>query len=229
MLTGAYVSVQFWRRGERSSLHHPVHWPSALRGHIREAMMGSRIYRQSRLRWSIFIFISMAFLALTAVFLLTIGVRFLLPAGNPFTDVAALVLDFLADLLGGVVTVGVLLAIFRRTLGREPHMKSDFADFAILLLLLGIVLTGFFLEACRLAVVAPEPRIWASFLGASFASLLRLWDLPWAAIRFYGWLLHAGLVFTFFAYLPFSKLFHVITSPISIAATASEAHYRQQQ
>jgi len=31
------------------------------------------------------------------------------------------------------------------------------------------------------------------------------------------------------AYLPFSKLFHLITSPISIAATASEAHYRQHQ
>jgi nitrate reductase gamma subunit len=174
-------------------------------------------------------FISMAFLALTAVFLLTLVVRFLLPAGNPFTDAAALVLDFLADGLGGVVTVGVLLAIYRRTLGRGVHLKSDPEDFVILFLLLGIVLTGFFLEACRLAVVAQEPRIWASFLGAALAQLLRLWGIPWAAIRFYGWVLHAGLVFGFLAYLPFSKLFHVITSPISIAATSSEAYYRQQQ
>ena len=98
----------------------------------------------------------------------------------------------------------------------------------ILLLLLGIIITGFFLEACRLAVVSPEPHMWFSFAGAFGSYVLKIWDLPWTAIRFYGWIIHAVLVFTFFAYLPFSKLFHVITCPVSIVATASEAHYRQR-
>jgi len=229
LFAGAYVSVQVWRRGKRSSLHHPVHWPSVSRGLLDQAVLGKRVYRHSRLRWTIFFAISMAFVALTAVFLLTLVFRFLLPAGNPVTDTGGLVLDFLADLLGGVVALGVLLALYRRTLGKGPHLKSEPEDFIILFLLFAIVLTGFFLEACRLAVVSPEPRIWASFLGAALASVLRSWEAPWTVVRFYGWLLHAVLVFAFLAYLPFSKLFHLITSPISIAATASESHYRQQQ
>ena len=68
-------------------------------------------------------------------------------------------------------------------------------DVLILFLLLGVIVTGFFLEACRLAVVPAEPRTWASFLGALGGRLLAQWDVPWTVVRFYVWVLHALLVF----------------------------------
>lgn len=229
MLIGCFNALQFWQRGKRSSLHNPLHWPTAIRALLQEALLGRRVFRQSRYRWTVFVTISIAFLALAVVFGLIVLTRFVLPAGHLFSVEVGLVLDFLADFLGGVILVGTLLALLRRTVLKKEHMKSDPEDFIILLLLLAIVLTGFFLEACRLAVVSPEPGIWASFLGALIASGLRAWDLPWTVIRFYVWILHAALVFGLLAYLPFSKLFHLITSPVSIAATASEAHYRQRE
>ena len=228
MLPGIYSAVTLWRRGSSPSLHHPVHWPSVTRAVARDVLLGERVKRQSGLRWAVFQLISIAFLALAVVFALIVVQRFLLPLVGVTADKAGLVLDFSADFLGGCILLGILLAIYRRIAGRGGHFKTEAEDIVVLLLLFGIVVTGFFIEACRLAVVDPQPRIWASFLGAAGASVLRMWDLPWTGIRFYIWMVHAALVFAFFAYFPFSKLFHIVTSPVSIVATASEAHYRQR-
>jgi len=137
--------------------------------------------------------------------------------------------DFLADFLGLLILVGIVLALYRRYFLKESHLESDAEDVSILWILLAIVGTGFFLEACRLAVVPLTPRVYASFAGACGAEALRSWGTGWTGVRFYVWLVHAILVCVLFAYLPFSKLFHVITCPASILATASEAAYRQQQ
>ncbi len=229
MLPGIYSAVLLWRRGRSPSLHYPVHWPSVARAMVKDVLLGERIRRQSVLRWAVFQLISVAFLALSIVFALIVVQRFLLPMAGVSADRAGLFLEFSADFLGGCILAGIFLAFIRRIAGRGGHVKTEGEDILVLFLLLGIVTTGFFLEACRLAVVDPQPRIWASFLGAAGAEVLRMWDLPWTDIRFYVWIFHAGLVFTFFAYLPFSKLFHIMTSPVSILATASEAHYKQRQ
>ncbi len=229
MLPGIFSTVLLWRRGRSPSLHHPVHWPSVVRATLKDVLFGDRVRRQSGLRWAVFQLISIAFLALALVFGLIVVQRFLLPLVGVTADRAALFLDFSADFLGGCIFVGILLAIYRRIAGRGGHFKTEAEDIVVLLLLLGIVATGFFLEFCRLAVVDPQPKIWASFLGAAGASVLRNLDFPWTSIRFYVWILHAALVFAFFAYFPFSKLFHIVTSPVSIVATASEAHYKQRQ
>ncbi len=229
MLPGVYSAVLLYRRGRSPSLHYPVHWPSVARAVGKEVLLGERVRRQSGLRWAVFQLISVAFMALTVVFVLIVVQRFLLPLVGVSADRAGLFLEFSADFLGGCILVGILLAFLRRIVGRGGHVKTEGEDILVLFLLLGIVATGFFLEACRLAVVDPQPRIWASFLGAAGAGVLRMWDLPWTDIRFYVWILHAGLVFSFFAYFPYSKLFHIVTSPVSILATASEAHYKQRQ
>jgi nitrate reductase gamma subunit len=229
MLPGLYSAVLIWGQGRSPSLHHPLHWPSVARALVRDVILGERIRRQSGLRWAVFQLISVAFMALAVVFGLIVVQRFLLPLFGWRAEGAGLFLDFFADFLGGCILLGILLAFYRRIVSRGGHYRTETEDIVVLLLLLGIVLSGFFLEFCRLAVVDPQPQVWASFLGAAGAAALRAWELPWTSIRFYVWIFHAVLVFTFFAYLPFSKLFHILTSPVSIVATASEAHYKQRQ
>jgi len=226
---GLYSTVSIWSLGKRPSLHRSVHWPSALGALFRNGILGERIWRQSRLRWAVFVLVSMAFLALAAVFALLMVNRFLLPPALALGKPLVLALEFLADFFGGCIVAGTLLALGRRIPGRRESVKIDVEDLVILLLLLGTVLTGFFLEASRLAVVAPAPETWASFVGALGALALRQVDLPWTVIRFYVWNLHAVLVFGLLAYLPFSKLFHLLAAPVTIAATASEAHYKQRR
>jgi nitrate reductase gamma subunit len=172
--------------------------------------------------------VSVAFLALAVVFGLLMLYRFVLPPEISSLEPLGLALDFLADFLGGCILAGTLLALYRRIPGRKDSLKTEVEDMAILLLLMGVILTGFFLEACRLAVVVPAPETWASFLGALGGLVLRQVDLPWTVVRFYVWNIHAVLVFGLLAYLPFSKLFHLLAAPVTIAATASEAHYKQR-
>ena len=228
-LGGVFASVTIWRMGKSPSLHHPIRWTSAARALLWEVILGRRIYRQSRLRWAIFLLVSMGFVSLALVFAVIAVTRYVFASAYFLSGAGGILLDFSADLLGACILVGCLLALYRRVRGEETHLKTEAEDIGILLLLLAIVLSGFFLEACRLAVVQAEPRTAASFVGYAAAQVLKAWDLPWTPARFYVWILHAVLVFSFFAYLPFSKLFHLITCPVSILATASESSYRQHQ
>jgi nitrate reductase gamma subunit len=229
MMTGMYGAVSIWRQGESRSLHHPVHWPSVARALFWDVFLGRRIWKQSRLRWVIFFFISMAFIQLFFVFVVIMVTRYIYPTAFFQTGPGGWVLDFLSDLLGMVILGGIMLALYRRYILKEAHLESQAEDTVILWVLLGIVITGFFLEACRLAVVPSTSRVYASFVGAMGASLLKPWDVGWTGMRFYIWFVHAILVFMFVAYLPFSKLFHVITCPATILATASEAAYKEHQ
>lgn len=228
-LSGVFAAISIWSLGRSPSIHHPLRWSVAGRAVVSEVLLGRRIWRQSRLRWAVFFLVSMGFVALAAVFALIVATRHIGQSEFFLSGAGGLALDFLADLLGLAILVGCLLALMRRGLGREAHLQTEAEDIWVLLLLLAIVLSGFFLEAARLAVVAPSGRLGASFVGFAAAQVLKRWDLPWVAIRFYVWIAHAVLVFVFFAYVPFSKLFHVIGCPVTILATASEASYKKRQ
>ncbi len=229
MMTGIYGAVSVWREAKSPSLHHPIHWRSVLKALLTDVLLGRRIWRQDKLRWAVFFCISMAFLALFAVFLMMVATRSVLHLTFFMTGPGGWALDFAADLLGLAILAGGCLALYRRVVRKEAHLASDTEDLVVLLLLLAVIVTGFFMEACRMAVVAMAPRAYASFVGALGGLVLRHWDIGWTGVRFYVWLVHAALVFAFMAYIPFSKLFHVITCPVSILATASEAAYRQRQ
>lgn len=228
-LSGLFASFSIWRLGRGPSIHHPIRWSVVGRALVSEVLLGRRIWRQSRLRWTVFLFISMGFVTLAAVFVLIVATRYLAQSEFFLSGPGGLVLDFLADLLGLAILAGCLLALIRRGLGRQAHLRTEAEDVWILLLLLAIVVSGFFLEAVRLSVVAPDGRSAASFVGFTAAQALKGWDVPWVAIRFYVWIVHAALVFAFFAYVPFSKLFHVIACPVTILAAASEGSYRKRQ
>lgn len=228
-LSGLFASFWIWSLGRGPSIHHPIRWSVVARALVSEVLLGRRIWRQSRLRWTVFLFVSMGFVALAAVFAVMVATRYVAQSEFFLSGPGGLVLDFLADLLGLTILAGCLLALLRRGLGRQAHLRTEAEDVWILLLLLAIVVSGFFLEAVRLSVVAPDGRSAASFVGFAAAQALKGWDVPWVAIRFYVWIAHAALVFAFFAYVPFSKLFHVIACPFTILATASEGSYRKRQ
>ena len=90
------------------------------------------------------------------------------------------------------------------------------------LLLFFIVLTGFLLEAFRLAELPVSFESYFSFVGLALAGLFRLIPLAWTDIHFYAWIVHATIVFIFLAYIPFSKFIHFIACPISILASSSD-------
>ena len=61
----------------------------------------------------------------------------------------------------------------------------------------------------------PQIAVYA-FLGFGVSLLLRPLNLSWTTIYPYLWYCHAILGIAFVAYLPFSKLLHILVSPLIV-------------
>ena len=122
------------------------------------------------------------------------------------------------DLFGLFFVVGLGMAVWRRFVVR-PHRVDPTARFANVLALLFVInLTGFVMEACRLAVVQPwwgpwSPVGWAlgqAMLGAGLSEgALRATHLG-------VWLFHAAISLVFVAIVPYSYFAHLVTTPLNI-------------
>jgi nitrate reductase gamma subunit len=86
-------------------------------------------------------------------------------------------------------------------------------------LIAAIVAIGFVLEGMRIAMTGFPGGSCYAFLGyvlgrmfSGATSLVNVYS--------YGWYLHAVLTGAFIAYLPFSKLLHIIISPLVLLGNA---------
>jgi Fe-S oxidoreductase/nitrate reductase gamma subunit len=142
------------------------------------------------------------------------------PLGLPFLrGTFYLVFSFLMDLFGLCVLIGVLMAIDRRYVRRPDRLgyrgKPDNTpdDAIVLLLILGIIVTGFIIEALRIHVTNPPWEYW-SFVGWLLAKTFAGVDPETAKILHKAtWWTHTFMALGFIAYIPFSRLMHIITTP----------------
>ena len=130
-----------------------------------------------------------------------------------------LVFSFLMDLFGLLVLVGVLMAVDRRYLTRPDRLgykgtPDNTPDDAIALLLLGgIIVTGFIIESLRIHVTNPPWEYW-SFVGWLLSHAFIGVDPGTAkAMHRATWWIHTFIALGFIAYIPYSRLLHIITTP----------------
>jgi hypothetical protein len=60
-----------------------------------------------------------------------------------------------------------------------------------------------------------------SFIGYPISLLLDLFSVRWEVVYPYGWYVHAILTGALVAYLPFSKMFHILVSPLMLLIKAA--------
>jgi Fe-S oxidoreductase/nitrate reductase gamma subunit len=125
--------------------------------------------------------------------------------------------ELFLDAFGLVAMAGLLIAIFRRVVSRSKNLPNSRDDIYIFSVLVAILTTGYVLEAIRLAVDRPPWAEW-SFVGYQLSLLLISQGFDFQGIvTFYRglWWFHAILAFTAVATIPYTKLFHLITSPLN--------------
>ncbi len=194
---------------------------------VLDVLFQRRLYRQSPKRWLIhgLIFYAFAFRFLWGIIAL-IGSLWkpewtwiwpMLDKNSPFTA-------FLFDLTGVMIIVGVLFAYVRGRKQRSDQVPDlPRQDVLALGLIAAIVVVGFILEGMRIAMTGfPEGSCYA-FLGCAIG---RMFFSASSLVNVYGfiWYLHAILTGAFIAYLPFSKLLHIIISPFVLMGTATRRH-----
>jgi Fe-S oxidoreductase len=207
-----------WLRGKAAPIAWRAEWRPRLRRLFSE-VVGQRRVRRPRSkapgagRLHLLLFSGFAVLAIGTT-LLTIDhwgpIRF-------HRGLYYLLYEATMDFFGILLIVGLLLALRRRASGRPASLSHSPADVAMLLLLLGIAVTGYLVEAFRLQW-AGVPAEWARWspVGHALAGLLAPMAPVAPAAHKALWWLHALLIAAFFATLPLTRMRHLVTAPLNI-------------
>jgi hypothetical protein len=150
----------------------------------------------------------------------------------------------LNELLGLAVLGGMLLMIYRRYIQKDPQLRTIPADNIVIGLLTLIALSGFPTETFRLladyttaaGVFAPDPvmlppdrfppalqNVWGpqwgfvGYLSALILGALKLGPSTWELLHSISFWSHFVIATALLYYLPFSRFFHVIMSPVIVA------------
>jgi nitrate reductase gamma subunit len=199
-----------------------------LRSLFWDVLLQRRLFQRSRTRWAIHALIFWAF-----VFRFFWGLVALL--GSLWRPDWPIVWDMVNknhpatglffDGTGLILLLGVIFAFIRGTLNRRhraPGLPEQ--DLVALGLIGGIVVAGFISEGMRIALTGYPDGSGYAFLGYGIG---RLFSMPRGLTEAYGfmWYIHALLTGAFMAYLPFSRLLHVIIAPIVLPMQAVSPHH----
>jgi len=126
----------------------------------------------------------------------------------------------LYDLTGTMILVGVGLAFARGLINRRGRAAGlPGQDRLALGLIGGIVVIGFVLEGMRISMTGYPTGSENSLVGYGVGLLF---SSPRGLVEVYGfvWYIHAALTGAFIAYIPFSRLLHMIMAPVALAMDA---------
>ncbi|MDZ4166053.1 MAG: (Fe-S)-binding protein [Smithellaceae bacterium] len=127
--------------------------------------------------------------------------------------------SLILEVFGLAALLGVILFAWRRYIQRPDRLayqeKPDgtWEDGFILALIGLIIITGFLVEALRIHVTRAPWEVW-SFVGYGLAGLFS--GVGEGSAKIFHrvlWWSHAILSLGFIAYIPYSRLIHIITSP----------------
>jgi nitrate reductase gamma subunit len=192
-----------------------------------DAFLQNRLYRRSVKRWLIhgLIFFPIVFRFIWGILGLLASIWlpersftwFFLNKNHPVTG-------FVFDLTGSMILLGVILTFLRRGNIPSDHPRGlPEQDRWALGLIGGIVMIGFILEGMRLTITGWPENSGYAVIGYGF-SLLFAGMTGLSEIYGYVWYLHAILTGVFFAYLPFSRLMHIIMAPVVLAMDVRSDH-----
>ena len=188
--------------------------PQTLRVLFWNGLAMRQVWRESRLRWLVHLTIAWSFAGLFAVG--SLG-NFVADFGVPlekddawfaaFNDAAALAL-----------LAGLGLALVRRYLVPPRHARTVLEDGVVLAFLALLAVSGLFVEAGRLLDEgATASTSGYAFLGYPLSQALEPLEWDWGLAGDWLWWTHAVASLGLVAYLPYSKLLHMFTSPVTIA------------
>jgi nitrate reductase gamma subunit len=199
---------------------------------VMDVLLQRRLFIQSTGRWLIhsMIFFPFVFRFTWGILALAVSLwnpdwGFVWPMLNKNHPATA----FLFDLTGIMLVIGVGLAFFRGKLNAK-HQVSGLPrqDRLALSLIFTIVFLGFILEGMRISMTGIPSNSGYSFIGYAIS---KIFSGSNALANSYGylWYAHAILTGAFIAYLPFSRLMHIILAPVVLSMNAVQGHEQRRK
>ena len=133
----------------------------------------------------------------------------MLDKNNPVTGL-------IFDITGIIILMGGVLMVFEKK--RDKNIRSfknlPKSNVLVNLLLGGMIITGFIVEGARIAMTGCPAGSEFSFVGFWISRFFSGYHLN--GLFAYLWYLHAVITAAFIACLPFSRMFHIFTAPLSL-------------
>jgi nitrate reductase gamma subunit len=192
---------------------------------IVDGILHRKLFHESKLRW-----LAHACMFLGMMVRMTLGTfTWLMTVLAPISQVTqtlvnknSLTIALIYDGLGLAVVLGVVLAIFRRYVIKDKQLITGQQDTITIVLMGAIFSMGFIVEGARILTTdIPLNPAAFSFVGYLISLGLNLFPIDWRAVYGGLWYIHTGLVTALVAYLPFSKFFHVLISPVVAALNSA--------
>ena len=130
----------------------------------------------------------------------------------------ALPLSLLFDTIGFLGIVALIMAFYRRYVMKPENLTYDSGpgDLVSLGLLSGVFFLGFCVEGLRIARTQPDWVLWSP-VGWIFSQFFGgLTDANQVFLHRLLWRLHLFLVLGFVAFVPYSRMLHILTAPANI-------------
>jgi len=175
-----------------------------------EGIVHQRIL-QERYPGFLHLFVFLGFLLPLLVIIVT-QVMFSIPL------VPAQILSLFLDLVCFLAIISILLLLFRRFIVRPSRLDNKPEDLVVLLLILAILITGLLLESLKLTVIGQDVSAWApvGHTVSAFIRILGLQTQTQSLLAKIVFRIHFYLVLGTIMYIPFSKMFHIISSPLNM-------------
>jgi len=221
-IVGIYIQLDKWGRGIPEGATKPTGAWGALKlivssifgkgiGHALEVLVldvlfQRRTYRRRKLEWLMHILIFWGWIGLLILTIVAAAAEFAGPFlfNQDYTYFVGMwkSLELPNDIFGYMLVVGIVIAIARRLLskGKDVQARNADIDWILILGLLIVVVTGFYAQTLR----GDVPR-----------DLIQ--NYPQELFNNITVMFHEVFTLLFcVAYLPFSKYFHMIASPLTI-------------
>jgi Fe-S oxidoreductase/nitrate reductase gamma subunit len=157
----------------------------------------------------LFLFLGTATIVVQDDFLeLLFGIKFIV--GNFY-----LIFSFILEIAGLMAIVGILLALYRRYVVKPKRLDNKPEDGIILAWILVVLVTGFIVEAARIAATGFEYEKW-SFVGWAVSGMFTGSKEGLRVVHGVLWYLHLVLSIGLIGYIVYSKLLHIITSSLNM-------------
>ena len=195
-----------------------------LKSLLLDVFLQRRLFKQSRIRWGFHALIFFPFILRFIYGLVALiaslawpewsGTWVMIDKNSPLTAL-------FFDLTGLLIIMGVVLLIWGRKIYGPKNMSGlPGTDWAAAWLWGGIILSGFVVEGFRLAMTGHPAGSGYAFVGRAFSSFVE-GSTGLTSIYGYIWYLHAVLVGALVALLPFSRMFHIIMTPVVLLVNAA--------
>lgn len=130
------------------------------------------------------------------------------------------------EALGLAAVLGVAAAMVQRYVVKSPRLRRGlWSDAYVLGLFLAVLVTGFVVEGLRIAATDDPWGPW-SFVGYGVARLVQATGIGVEAMQAWHaamWWFHFAVTMGFMAYIPYSKLFHILLAPANVYLQPLEA------